>query len=76
VTQTKWPPAKPERFRGLLFIAFQRDPRAGFVKIFERISKLDAMNQFTTHTGSGLFACPAGVRKGEFIGQSLFEPGA
>ena len=28
-----------------------------------------AMN---THTGGGLFACPTGVREGEFIGQRLF----
>jgi deferrochelatase/peroxidase EfeB len=37
------------------------------------MSKLDALNQFTTHTGGGLFACPAGVGEGEFIGQRLFS---
>jgi deferrochelatase/peroxidase EfeB len=31
------------------------------------------LNQFVTHTGGGLFACPGGVRAGEFIGQRLFE---
>jgi deferrochelatase/peroxidase EfeB len=30
------------------------------------------LNQFVTHVGSGLFACPCGVRAGEFIGQRLF----
>jgi deferrochelatase/peroxidase EfeB len=31
------------------------------------------LNQFVTHTGGGLFDCPAGVREVEFIGQRLFE---
>ena len=61
---------------GLFFLAYQRDPRTGFIKIFENMAKLDALNQFTTHIGSGLFACPGGVREGEFIGQRLFEPPA
>jgi deferrochelatase/peroxidase EfeB len=37
------------------------------------MSKLDLLNQFTTHVGSGIFACPRGIGKGEFIGQELFE---
>ena len=31
------------------------------------------MNQFITHVGSGLFACPPGVAAGGFIGDRLFE---
>jgi deferrochelatase/peroxidase EfeB len=58
---------------GLFFIAYQRDPQQGFIKIFEPRSKLDALNQFTTHVGSGLFVCPGGVRKGGFIEEGLFE---
>lgn len=58
---------------GLFFICYQRDPRTGFVKIFERIAKFDMLNQFVTHTGSGLFACPAGAADGAFIGHRLFE---
>jgi len=70
----RWPPWRQgiEYDAGLLFVAYQRDPRTGFVKIFDRMAKLDALNQFVTHTGSGLFACPPGVREGEFIGQALF----
>jgi deferrochelatase/peroxidase EfeB len=30
------------------------------------------LNQFATHVGGGLFACPPGARAGEFIGQRLF----
>lgn len=71
----RWPPWRQglEYEAGLLFIAFQRDPRTGFIKIFENMSKLDLLNQFTTHVGSGIFACPRGIAKGEFIGQELFE---
>jgi deferrochelatase/peroxidase EfeB len=73
-TAERWPPWRQGMMydAGLFFMAYQRDPRTGFIKIFENMSKLDALNQFTTHTGGGLFACPAGVREGEFIGQRLF----
>jgi deferrochelatase/peroxidase EfeB len=53
-------------------VAYQRDPRTRFIKIFDNVAKLDALNQFMTHTGGGLFACPAGIREGQFIGQLLF----
>jgi deferrochelatase/peroxidase EfeB len=71
----RWPPWHQgmEYDAGLLFVCYQRDPRSGFIKIFDRMSKFDMMNQFVTNTGSGLFACPGGVAKGEFIGQRLFE---
>jgi deferrochelatase/peroxidase EfeB len=74
-TAERWPPWRQGMLydAGLLFIAYQRDPRAGFIKIYGNMSKLDALDQFTTHTGGGLFACPAGVREGEFIGQRLFQ---
>jgi deferrochelatase/peroxidase EfeB len=58
---------------GLLFVCYQSDPRTGFIRIFEKMSKFDMMNQFVTNTGGGLFACPGGAAKGEFIGQKLFE---
>ena len=74
-TAERWPPWRQgmKYDAGLFFLAYQRDPRTGFIKIFENMAKLDALNQFTTHTGGGLFACPAGVREGEFIGQRLFD---
>jgi deferrochelatase/peroxidase EfeB len=56
-----------------LFICFQRDPREGFIRIFDRMSKFDMLNQFVTHIGGGLFACPPGVRSGQYIGQALIE---
>ena len=72
----RWPPWRQgiEYDAGLLFVAYQRDPRTGFIKIYEGMAKLDALNQFVTHTGGGIFACPPGVLEGDFIGQRLFEP--
>jgi deferrochelatase/peroxidase EfeB len=75
ITAERWPPWRDEMEfdAGLFFICYQRDPRTGFVKIFERMSKFDMMNQFVTHTGGGLFACPGGIAEGGYIGQRLFE---
>ena len=75
ITAERWPPWRDEMEfdAGLFFICYQRDPRTGFVKIFEKMAKFDMMNQFVTHTGGGLFACPAGVAEGGYIGQRLFE---
>jgi deferrochelatase/peroxidase EfeB len=76
VTAERWPPWRQgmEFDAGLIFMCYQRDPRAGFIKIFEKMSRFDMMNQFVTNTGGGHFACPAGAAKGEFIGQNLFAP--
>ena len=70
----RWPPWRQgmEYDAGLLFVCYQSDPRTGFVKVFDKMSKFDALNQFVTHTGGGLFACPGGIAKGEFIGQRVF----
>ncbi len=70
----RWPPWHQglEYDAGLLFICFQKDPRTGFTQIFEPMSKMDLLNQYATHIGSALFACPGGIREGEFIGQKLF----
>jgi deferrochelatase/peroxidase EfeB len=70
----RWPPWKQglEYDAGLLFVAYQRDPRTGFIKLFDRMSKFDMLNQYTTHTGSGIFAIPGGAKQGEFIAQGLF----
>jgi deferrochelatase/peroxidase EfeB len=74
-TAERWPPWRQGLMydAGLFFVAYQRDPRTAFIRIYENMAKLDAMNQYTTHVGSGLFACPKGIREGEFIGQRLFE---
>ena len=71
----RWPPWHQgiEYDSGLFFQAYQKDPRTGFIKLFDKMSKIDALNQFTTHIGSAIFACPPGVQKGEYVGQGLFE---
>jgi deferrochelatase/peroxidase EfeB len=74
-TTERWPPWRQglEYDAGLFFVCFQRDPRTGFVKLFERMAKFDMLNQFVTHTSSGLFACPPGTSADRYIGQALFE---
>jgi deferrochelatase/peroxidase EfeB len=74
-TAERWPPWRQEMEydAGLFFICYQADPRTGFIKIFDNMSKFDMMNQFVTHTGGGLFACPGGAMEGRYIGQALFE---
>ncbi len=71
----RWPPWRHalELDAGLFFICYQRDPRTGFIKIFERMSRFDMMNQFVTPVGGGLFACPGGVAPGRYLAQDLFE---
>ena len=71
----RWPPWRQgmEMDAGLMFVCYQRDPRTGFVKLFERMSKFDMMNQFVTHIGGGLFAVPPGAAQGRYLGQALFD---
>jgi len=74
MTAERWPPWRQgmEFDAGLIFICYQRDLQAGFVTIFQKMSRFDMMNQFVTNVGGGHFAVPAGAQKGEFIGQRLF----
>ncbi|MGH6889891.1 MAG: Dyp-type peroxidase [Rhizomicrobium sp.] len=74
-TAERWPPWRQgmEYEAGLFFVCYQRHPREGFVKIFSKLSLFDRLNEFSTHTGGGLFACPGGIAPGEFVGQRLFE---
>ena len=59
---------------GMFFICYPRDPRTGFIEMWDKMAKCNSkLNQFWTHEGSGLFAYPRGARKGEYIGQRLFE---
>jgi len=78
VIAERWPPWRQgmEFDAGLIFICYQRDPRTAFIKIFDKMSRFDMMNQFVTNTGGGHFACPGGAAEGEYIGQRLFEAGS
>jgi deferrochelatase/peroxidase EfeB len=70
----RWPPWRQgmEYDAGLLFVCYQSDPRTGFIPMFDKMSKIDMLNQFATHTGGGHFACPGGISRGEYVGQGLF----
>jgi deferrochelatase/peroxidase EfeB len=56
---------------GLFFIAYQRDPRRQFVPLQRHLARTDALNEYITHTGSAVFACPPGVAPGDYIGGTL-----
>jgi deferrochelatase/peroxidase EfeB len=59
---------------GLFFIAFMRDPHAQFVPMQSALAKSDRMMEYIEHTGSAVFAVPAGLGDGAYWGQSLLEP--
>ncbi len=71
----RWPPWRHAMSldAGLFFICYQRDPSAGFIKIFQKMSRFDMMNQFVTPVGGGMFACPGGIPPGGTLAQGLFE---
>ena len=71
----RWPPWRHEMEfdAGLFFVCYQRDPRTGFIKIFDKMSKFDMLNQFVTAVGGGLFACPGGIQPGRYLAQDLFQ---
>lgn len=57
---------------GLLFLAFQADVDAQYVPIQRRLAELDLLNQWTTPTGSAVFAIPPGCDEGGYVGETLF----
>jgi len=58
---------------GLFFICYQQDPRTQFVPLQRKLGSQDALNEYISHTGSALFACPPGVRdSNSYWGQDLF----
>ncbi len=59
---------------GLFFLAYQKNPHEQFVPLQERLGSDDALNEYIKHVGSGLYACPGGVRKpGDWFGRTLFD---
>jgi deferrochelatase/peroxidase EfeB len=59
---------------GLFFISYQRDP-GQFVMLQRKLGSQDALNEYIRHVGSGLFACPPGVRDAnDYWGRQLLEP--
>lgn len=59
---------------GLLFCAYQSDPRKGFIPILSSLAESDSLNEITTRGGSAIVAVPpAAPAPGPFIGQQLLE---
>lgn len=58
---------------GLFFIAFVVDARTHYVPMQSAMAKNDLLAEYLRHTGSGLFAIPAGVQAGQYLGQALFD---
>jgi deferrochelatase/peroxidase EfeB len=56
---------------GLFFIAYQRDPRTGFIPV-QRSLATDALNEYIRHDSTATFACPPGVGPTGYIGETLF----
>ncbi|MFJ8159458.1 Dyp-type peroxidase [Streptomyces sp. NPDC096136] len=58
---------------GLLFLAWQPDPRTGFIPVQQRLSRGDALTRYLVHETSALFAVPGGIRPGGYVAQALME---
>ncbi|WP_328297381.1 iron uptake transporter deferrochelatase/peroxidase subunit [Streptomyces sp. NBC_00435] len=58
---------------GMLFLAWQADPRTGFVPVQHRLARGDALARYTVHEASALFVAPGGAAPGQYVGQALME---
>jgi deferrochelatase/peroxidase EfeB len=56
---------------GLFFIAFMRNPVTQFIPMQTRLAASDLLNEYITHTGSAVFACPPGLGDGDYWGSTL-----
>lgn len=52
-------------------MCYQKDPRKQFIPIQRSLAGADALSEYLTHIGSAVFACPPGVKPGQFIGEQL-----
>jgi deferrochelatase/peroxidase EfeB len=60
---------------GLFFIAFVRDPVTQFIPMQTELARRDLLNEYITHTGTGVFAVPPGLPEGDkhaYWGSTLF----
>ncbi|MFE7559209.1 iron uptake transporter deferrochelatase/peroxidase subunit [Kitasatospora sp. NPDC057500] len=56
---------------GLLFLAFQADPRKGFTPVQRKLARGDGLSRFLRHEASGVYAVPPGAPQGGYVGQGL-----
>lgn len=61
---------------GLMFLAYVRDPRTGFVPVQQALAERDALSEYLVHTGSFVAAVPPGVPDGAVDAHgTLADPG-
>lgn len=58
---------------GLLFLSYQKNPDQQFIPMLRLMQNGDKLNEYTMHVASGMFACPGGLREGQYIGQNILE---
>ncbi|WP_433228087.1 iron uptake transporter deferrochelatase/peroxidase subunit [Actinomadura formosensis] len=58
---------------GLLFIAWQADPTAGFIQVQRKLDGADGLTRYLRHESSAIFAVPGGAPPGGYVGQPLLE---
>jgi deferrochelatase/peroxidase EfeB len=59
---------------GLFFLAYVTDPRTHYIPLQTRMSSTDLLQEYVQHTGSSLWAVPAGVSGPDsFIGAALLS---
>ena len=61
----------PDREAGLVFLSFQADVASQFTRIQRQLDHHDALNEWTTATGSAEFAVLPGFAEGGWLGESL-----
>ncbi len=58
---------------GLFFIAFMRNPVTQFIPMQQELAANDLLNEYITHTGSAVFACPPGLGDDDYWGSTLLS---
>ncbi len=56
---------------GLFFIAYVRNPVSHFIPMQTQLAANDLLNEYITHTGSAVFACPPGLGAADYWGSTL-----
>ena len=66
-------PATGKLAAGLFFVSFQKNPHTQFKVLQNRLGANDLLNEYITHIGGGVWACPPGIAEpGDWFGKSLF----
>lgn len=58
---------------GLFFMTYVTDPATHYIPMQTAMARSDLLSEYLQHIGSGIWAIPPGVAKGEFVGQGLFS---